>query len=306
MAFSWHRYGRERFPRVTAGEVFIALVRDDWAKTLLGEIYRKLFEGEGVRQGTSPDHFIYVTPSKARSEINELASWVDGRFGPPGACVPAKTPFGYISGKWDGWLTLFADMASGKDDKIVQDFEASAASLPWAGTGTSRMTSTTAGEAPAAVPAPPAPVAASAATEEYPFWNEEASAASPPPPPPPPSAAAAPSGRYATWWPREKIEKPSLWDRFWGRKPAGSAPPPPAAPPKPSPEEEKARFEQLLKQHREEQAAEAEELARQVREEEERKVLEEQAIREAVEVPDVEEAPRSMAVPNKERRRSRK
>src|SRR5271165_1092871 len=126
-----HRYGRERpkSNRSTSGEVFVAVSRDGWAKGKLEEIYRKLFEGAGVRQGSSPDHFIYVSPSKARSEINELATWVNERFGAPGSTVPARTPFGYISGPWDGWITLFAALAYGQDQGLAVDFTESMAGL---------------------------------------------------------------------------------------------------------------------------------------------------------------------------------
>ena len=135
---NFHRYGRERSSntRATTGDVFVALSRDSWARQMLGEIYRKLFEGAGLRQGSSPDHFIYVTPSKARSEINELASWVNDRFGPPGSTVPAKTPFGYISGPWDGWLTLFAALSYGTTDQgLAIDFTESVAGLSWSAAG---------------------------------------------------------------------------------------------------------------------------------------------------------------------------
>ena len=118
----------------TSGEVFVALSRDDWAKERLGEVYRKLFEGAGVRQGSSPDHFIYVTPGKARGEINELTGWIRDRFGDPASTVPAKTPFGYLSGRYDGWITFFAALMHGEDRGLAVDFNESVANMSWSTT----------------------------------------------------------------------------------------------------------------------------------------------------------------------------
>ena len=135
------RYGRARpaDARATAGAVFMAVTRDPWAKQLLGEIYQRLFEGQGLRQGSSPDHFIYVTPSKARAHIGALQSWITERFGAPGACVPAKTPFGYLSSPWDGWITYFAalDGRHGTDRGLALDFAETVAQVPWRGSSVS-------------------------------------------------------------------------------------------------------------------------------------------------------------------------
>lgn len=135
-----HRYGRDRprQVRATAGDVFVALSRDAWAREKLGEVYRRLFEGEGLRQGTSPDHFIYVAPGRARAEINELAAWVGERFGDPAGTVPARTPFGYLSSRYDGWITLFAAIVHGTDRGVAVDFAESVAGMTWSTPITSR------------------------------------------------------------------------------------------------------------------------------------------------------------------------
>lgn len=147
---STRRYGRSRTARATAGEVFIALSRDEWAKERLGEVYRKLFEGEGLRQGSSPDHFIYVTPRKAREELNELSAWIEERFGSPAGTVPAKTPFGYLSGRFDGWITLFAALMFGADKGLAVDFTESVAQMSW-----SSLVSRSDASSPPAASSPP-------------------------------------------------------------------------------------------------------------------------------------------------------
>lgn len=136
-----YRYGRERPRSVTSGEVFLALSREPAIRAKLGEVYRKLFEGEGVRQGSSPDHFVYVTPGKARAEISEVSAWIRERFGDPAGTVPARTPFGYLSGRYDGWVTLFAALAFGGDRELAVDFTESVARMSWSTYETSRTPS---------------------------------------------------------------------------------------------------------------------------------------------------------------------
>lgn len=126
-----HRWGRDRPAKTTVGDVFVALGRDEWTRGMLAEIYRKLFEGEGVRQGTSPDHFIYVSPGRARSEISQVSAWIGSRFGEPGGTVPARTPFGYLSGRYDGWVTLFSALRHGGDESLARDFSDVVAGMSW-------------------------------------------------------------------------------------------------------------------------------------------------------------------------------
>ena len=115
----------------TIDQVFSELTADTWARTKLVEIHRKFAvrEAELRVAADSPDHFIYATPEKARAEINELASWIRERFGDPANAVPAKTPFGYLSDKYDGWITLFA--ASIFDDGLTC-FIATIGKMSWA------------------------------------------------------------------------------------------------------------------------------------------------------------------------------
>lgn len=203
------RFGRDRpaATRATAGDVFLAVSRDPWAKEQLGEIYRKLFEGQGVRQGSSPDHFIYVTPSKARANISELSGWVHDRYGDPSTTVPAKTPFGYISGPWDGWLTYFSALAFGTDrGGLTADFTESVARLPWSAPSTSRAV--TAGAAPVTAPSTPSP---------------------PPPPPPSPTPTPPPPTTVEGAAAEPEAEKPGLLRRIFGPKPPPPPPPSPAS-----------------------------------------------------------------------------
>jgi hypothetical protein len=193
-----HRYGRVRPTAATAGEVLIAFSRDEEVKAKLGEIYRKLFEGEGVRQGSSPDHFIYVTPGKARGEINEVATWIEARFGPPASTVPARTPFGYLSGRYDGWITYFAALMFGSDRGLAVDFTESVARMSWASYDTSRAGDVGGGPLPPSPPPSPPP-----------------SRPSPPPPSPPPSRPSPPAT------PSGAPGAPSGW---------GARPSPPATP----------------------------------------------------------------------------
>lgn len=215
------RYGRERPRSVTSGEVFIALSRDPTMRAKLGEVHRKLFEGEGVRKGSSPDHFIYVAPGKARSEINEVASWIRAHYGDPAGTVPARTPFGYLSGKYDGWITLFAALLFGGDRELAVDFTESVARMSWSTYETSRAassgyggTQTTATEA-----APPSPEPATAPQTSrllmpYSRGEEKATPAPPAPAPAPP-----------------QTPKPGFMERFFGIKPKPKTPRP--APPAP-------------------------------------------------------------------------
>jgi hypothetical protein len=222
----FHRYGRTRpsSSRATTGDVFVALSRDSWARQMLGEIYRKLFEGEGLRQGSSPDHFIYVTPSKARGEINELAGWVNDRFGAPGSTVPARTPFGYISGPWDGWLTLFAALSYGTDQGLAIDFTESVSGLSWSSMGASRSRSAggDGGFSTSPSAAPSYPTTATWASlppaqgEEEGYGYGGGTPPSPPSPPRPPSPPAP--------------EKPGFFDRIFGGGKKSPPPPPPTWP----------------------------------------------------------------------------
>lgn len=127
------RFGRAAAPprAISVGAVYASLSGDAWAREQLGAIYRKLFEAGGARRG--PDHFLYVKPSRARCEIKELSDWVREHHGPPGGRVPAATPFGYLSSRWEGWLTLFAALAEGRDDDLRRDFGQSVAPMSWLG-----------------------------------------------------------------------------------------------------------------------------------------------------------------------------
>lgn len=131
MPFS--RFGRSEPPARGArvGTVYAAISGDAWARDQLAAVHRKLFEVGGARRGRGPDYFLYVQPSRARCEIRELAAWVADRFGSPGARVPATTPFGYLSSRWDGWLTLFAALARGEGNGLRWDFDAAIAPLSW-------------------------------------------------------------------------------------------------------------------------------------------------------------------------------
>lgn len=141
----FQRFGRDRpaSTRATAGDVFVAVSRDPWARERLGEVYRKLFEGAGVRQGSSPDHFVYVSPGRARAEIREVSAWIGERFGDPAGTVPATTPFGYLSGRYDGWVTLFSALSYGEDRELAQDFVETVARMSWASYGAASPRSST-------------------------------------------------------------------------------------------------------------------------------------------------------------------
>ena len=214
MATLTHRYGRVRTKTASAADVYNALTEDEWASGKIAEVYRKVFEGEGTRKGSSPDHFLYVTPSKARSEINELGSWISERFGDPADTVPKKTPFGYLSVRYDGWMVYFAAMICGPDESLVLDFLESVADMSWA-SATSRNRSANAGSVPAvARPSVEAPSqAASAASSTFgssftsPYPQEWQSA-----------RPAASSAASITTPPSFGENKPGFFERFVGVK----------------------------------------------------------------------------------------
>lgn len=226
-----HRYGSERVSKGTSvGDVFLAVSRDTWAAAQLLEIYRLLFEGQGVRQGTSPDHFIYVTPSKARAQVNQLAVWIAERFGMPGGRVPARTPFGYISGPWDGWITLFAALAAGEDRDLARDFLEAVAQMSWAGGGVSRVSAASGGGGDASSGPMLLGSGSGGSASASPPGPSPGPSPAPPSSPPSPSPAPAPApapvfyGSFAST------------SRVAGYEPPPPAPPPPPPAPAPAPE----------------------------------------------------------------------
>lgn len=120
-----------RGPRVA--EVLRALTEDTTALGHLEEVYRALFLAAGATPGEG--HYVYVQPSRARSAIGQLATWLNRRFGAPAQRVPSRTPFGYLSDPYDGWITLFAAVLfvdEGGED-LRRDFAAYVGPLPWSG-----------------------------------------------------------------------------------------------------------------------------------------------------------------------------
>ena len=140
---AWSRFGRSSLTHAAnVGAVYSALVGDNLLREQLVVVHRKLFESGGARRGAGgPDHFLYVQPSRARCEIQELSRWVSERFGPPGARVPATTPFGYLSGRWQGWITYFAALATERDDNLRRNFDAAIAPLFWSSAAPARSQS---------------------------------------------------------------------------------------------------------------------------------------------------------------------
>lgn len=133
------RFGRffSRSRSATVGKIRSVIAGDAWAREQLAIIHRRLFQDTAPKSG--PDHFVYVRPSRARCEIRELAGWVEPQFGTPGSRVPRQTPFGYLSSRWDGWLTLLAAVEFGDDRTLQSEFARSIAGIPWE-TGASSKT----------------------------------------------------------------------------------------------------------------------------------------------------------------------
>lgn len=130
--------------RTTVGQVYAALDADAWATGKLADVHRKLAEGARAGRGEGLGHMNYVRPSEAKCDIREVSEWVQERFGPPGAPVPKRTAFGYLSDAsrpWNGWIVIFAAAMHGRDEALARDFSATCAPLSWSGGETSRSAS---------------------------------------------------------------------------------------------------------------------------------------------------------------------
>lgn len=169
---------RARSAPATVGDVFLAISEDEEMRAKLGDIYETLFRrGAGGRRGTEwgpevPDHYFFVTPKKARGEINEVSSWIRERFGDPARTPTETTPFGYLgpgngSYRYDGWVVFFAVLVHGQELDLAKYFTGDIAGMSWAshsasmraangvGVPSAPATSTTSASSPAPAPLPP-------------------------------------------------------------------------------------------------------------------------------------------------------